>query len=119
MLREEGASQQLAAHAHKGALERPIRSCGKFPGQLQGPLPAVTPGWSFPILFHTRVTHRTYHGMTGRNSSPRAGGSRVFLLHQGCPAVLGPRHRGLVAAPVTVRVRGVPTDCPFSPFQQH
>lgn len=44
----------------------PLEAVGNFQGNSrEGALPAVTPGWSFPTLFRTRVTHRTYHGTTG------------------------------------------------------
>lgn len=132
MLREEGASQQLAAHAHKGALERPIRSCGKFPGQLQGPLPAVTPGWSFPILFRTRVTHRTYHGTTGRNfpegwrqqgiplasgmpSSPGTQAQRTGRSPCDCQSSRGPHRLSVQPLPATVNPQA--GACPVSPVQ--
>lgn len=61
--KEPPNSKQLTAH--KGTLERPIRSSGKFLLRLQGPLPAVTPGWFFQTLFLTLFTHGTYHGRTG------------------------------------------------------
>lgn len=68
-------------------MERPIRSFGKLPMRLEGPLFCCDSEWSFL----TPLTHKSYRMGSGpRNSSPRAGDLRVPLSSQGRPAVLAP-----------------------------
>lgn len=53
--------------------------------------PAMTLNGPFRPYFSLCSTHANMAGWGPRNSSPRAGDSRVFLLSQGCPAVLAPQ----------------------------
>lgn len=100
--KEPPYSQPLTAH--KGNLERPLRSSGKFPGKLQGPLLwRLLDGLfrpSFSLCLHTGPIMA---GLGSKKPSPRAGNREVLLLSQGGPKVLAPQAQRTKSRPSEFR----------------
>lgn len=84
----EGTAPQLTAQ--KATLERHIGSSRKSLMRLDGPLSCCDAEWSFQTPFFTVFTHKSCHAELGpRNSSPKAGDQRLFLLSGGALKGLG------------------------------